>query len=72
MGIGIHIVSKENKNSGGGHPIIGSNVFIGAHAIILGNIKIGDHAIIGAGAVVINDVETGQTVVGVPAHPIVH
>ena len=48
-------------------PIIGSNVFIGARAMILGNIKIGDNVKIGAGAVVMKDVPDDCTAVGVPA-----
>lgn len=43
------------------------NVFIGAHAIILGPVKIGPNAIIGGGAVVTKDVPPGSVVGGVPA-----
>ncbi len=46
---------------------IGSNVWIGGAAIILGGITIGDGAIIGAGSVVTRDVLSGATVVGNPA-----
>lgn len=48
-------------------PVIGGHVDIGAGAKILGNVRIGDHACIGANAVVIEDVPTGKTVVGIPA-----
>lgn len=48
-------------------PEIGSNVYIGAGAILLGPIKVGDGAVIGAGAVVVKDVPRGCTVVGNPA-----
>lgn len=51
-------------------PIIGNNVLIGAHALVLGPINIGDNAIIGAGAVVIHDVPENTTVVGNPAKKI--
>jgi maltose O-acetyltransferase len=47
--------------------VIGRNVWIGAHAVILPGITIGDSAIIGAGAVVTRDVAPRTTVVGVPA-----
>jgi serine O-acetyltransferase len=47
--------------------IIGDDVLIGAHAIVLGPVRIGDGAIIGAGAVVTRDVPPGTTVGGVPA-----
>lgn len=48
-------------------PEIGSNVYIGAGAILLGPIKVGDAAVIGAGAVVVKDVPPGCTAVGNPA-----
>ncbi len=51
------------------HPTIGSNVAIGAGAQVLGPIRIGDGARIGANAVVVQDVPTGATVVGIPARP---
>jgi serine O-acetyltransferase len=48
-------------------PIVGSGVYIGAGAKILGKIAIGDRARIGANAVVLCDVPAGWTAVGVPA-----
>lgn len=48
-------------------PVIGSNVFIGAGARVLGGIQVEDNVIIGANAVVIDDVPAGATVVGIPA-----
>ncbi len=47
-------------------PSLGDNVFIGAGARVLGDIHVGDHAKIGANAVIIQDVPTYATVVGVP------
>lgn len=52
-------------------PVIGRGVFIGVGAIVLPGMVIGDGAKIGAGAVVTKDVEPGQTVVGIPAMPLV-
>ena len=49
---------------------IGSNVWIGAGAIILKGITIGDGAIVGAGAVVTRHVSPGDKVAGVPARAI--
>ncbi|MBO6009929.1 MAG: serine O-acetyltransferase [Ruminobacter sp.] len=49
------------------HPKICSGVMIGAGASILGNIIVGTGAKIGAGSVVLRDVEAHTTVAGVPA-----
>ena len=69
--IGENTIIYQHVTIGGrehrGTPIIGSNVYIGAGACILGNIHIGDDAKIGANAVVVQDVPVGMTVVGVPA-----
>ena len=48
-------------------PVIGSDVFIGAGAKVIGAVTIGDGARIGANAVVIEDVPSHCTVVGIPA-----
>ena len=45
-------------------PQIGSRVYIGAGAKIIGNITIGDDVRIGANAVVTKNVPAGMTVVG--------
>jgi serine O-acetyltransferase len=50
-----------------GVPVVGASVDIGAGAKILGPIRIGDKAVIGANAVVLQDVEAGTTVAGIPA-----
>lgn len=67
-----HCFEKDNiliKNQGHipGVIIIGSNVWIGAGAILLTNIKIGDNSIVGAGSVVTKDVPKDVVVAGVPA-----
>ena len=54
------------KEKGKRHPTIGNNVFIGCGAKLLGNITIGDNVKVGANAVVLKDVESNTTVVGVP------
>lgn len=51
-------------------PDVGDNVVLGAGCKILGGIRIGDHATVGANSVVVNSVEPGSTVVGVPARPV--
>jgi serine O-acetyltransferase len=45
------------------HPTIGNNVVLGAGATLLGAITIGERARIGAGSVVVQNVEPGATVV---------
>lgn len=55
------------KDVGDRHPVIRSGVLIGAGAKLLGRIEIGHCAKIGAGSVVLADVEAGTTVAGVPA-----
>ena len=55
------------KEGGKRHPTIGENCVISAGAKVLGNITVGDGAKIGAGAVVLKDVPSKATVVGVPA-----
>ena len=54
------------KESGKRHPTLGENVVVGAGAKVLGNIHIGNSVRIGAGSVVLRDVPSDCTVVGVP------
>lgn len=60
-------VTIGNREEGGGCPVIGDRVEIGAGAILLGPITVGDGARIGAGAVVLADVPAGGRAVGNPA-----
>jgi len=55
------------KEHGARHPVVKSNVLIGAGAKILGRVTIGEGAKIGSGSVVLRDVAAHTTVVGVPA-----
>lgn len=48
-------------------PILGNDVFIGAGAKILGHVIIGDNAKIGSNAVVLRNVPTNSTAIGIPA-----
>ena len=48
-------------------PVIGNRVYIGAGAKIIGKLIVGDGARIGANAVVVNDVPSNATAVGIPA-----
>jgi len=47
--------------------VIGKNVWVSAHATILGGVTVGDNAVIAAGAVVNRDVPANTVVAGVPA-----
>jgi serine O-acetyltransferase len=58
------------KDKGKRHPTIGNNVLISAGVKILGPFKVGDNARIGANAVVLREVESNTTVVGVPGRPV--
>lgn len=54
------------KESGKRHPTLGENVVVGSGAKVLGNLLIGNNVRIGAGSVVLRDVPSDCTVVGVP------
>ncbi len=58
------------KDKGKRHPTVGNNVLISSGAKILGPMKIGDNAKIGANAVVLSEVESDTTVVGVPGRAV--
>ncbi len=55
------------KHCGKRHPMLGSDVMVGAGAKVLGPFKVGDHAKIAAGAVVLKEVPSDSTAVGIPA-----
>ncbi|PHV69571.1 serine O-acetyltransferase [Sporanaerobium hydrogeniformans] len=54
------------KDHGKRHPTIGNNVMISTGAKVLGPFKIGDNSRIAANAVVLQEVPTDSTVVGIP------
>ena len=55
------------KHCGKRHRTLGNDVMVGAGAKVLGPFKIGDHAKIAAGAVVLKEVPSDSTAVGIPA-----
>ena len=59
------------KESGKRHPTLEENVVVGAGAKILGAICIGSNTRIGAGSVVVKNVDSNSTVVGIPGR-VVH
>ena len=48
------------------HPDLGNNVMVGSGAKVLGPIKIGDNVKIGANCVVLHDIPSNKTIVGIP------
>ena len=59
------------KDNGKRHPTLAENVVVGAGAKVLGAIKVGQNTRIGAGSVVVRDVDEDSTVVGIPGR-VVH
>ncbi|HGY5537045.1 MAG TPA: serine O-acetyltransferase EpsC, partial [Prochlorococcus sp.] len=59
------------KEHGKRHPTLAENVVVGAGAKVLGAIQVGANTRIGAGSVVVMDVEADSTVVGIPGR-VVH
>ena len=55
------------KDTGKRHPTVREGALVSAHAQVIGPIEIGAKAKVGAGAVVVSDVPSDVTVVGVPA-----
>ena len=72
-GSGIHIehqvtIGADKRRS----PTLGSDIFVGAGAKIIGPVSVGNGARVGANAVVVNDVPAHHTAVGVPARVFPH
>ena len=63
-----HGLAQEDRQTTYPAPIVlGKDVWIGSNATILQGVTIGDNAVVGAGAVVMKDVEANTIVGGVPA-----
>ena len=58
------------KDDGKRHPTLANNVVIGAGAKVLGAIEVGTNTRVGAGSVVVRNVEADCTVVGIPGRVI--
>lgn len=52
------------------HPTLGNNVTVGAGAKILGSFEVGDNCTIAANAVLLKQLESNVTAVGIPARPV--
>ena len=64
---GATIGATGNETTFKRHPTIGNDVFIGSGAKILGPVNIGNNVKIGANSVVLEDVPSNSTAVGIPA-----
>lgn len=64
-----HVITQDDVCSKG-PVLIGNDVWIGSHSIILSGVTIGDGAIIGAGSVVTNDIPPYAIAAGNPARVI--
>lgn len=64
----LHGVTVGTRKRGPGSecPVIGNNVTLSAGVMVLGGVSVGDHADIGAGTMVLKDVEPYSVVVGSP------
>lgn len=59
------------KEKGKRHPTLGNNVLVATGAKVLGSIILGDNSKVGAGSVVLKDVPSNATVVGIPGKVVV-
>ena len=60
-------IGAKGRGDDSGVPEIGSNVYVGAGASILGTVRVGDGAVIGANCVVVKDIPASMVAVGNPA-----
>lgn len=68
--IGNNVNLSNFLNIGTNHgeaAVIGDNVYIGPHVCLVGNVHLGSECSVGAGSVVVKDIEEKATVAGVPA-----
>ena len=66
LGSGVHVMGGANL---AGLVVVGDFATIGTNATVLPHVRVGAGALIGAGAVVVRDVEPWTVVKGVPALP---
>lgn len=64
IGVNAHLAPNSTL---GGDVTIGRDTLVGIGSTVLPGVHVGDRCTIGAGSSVIHDVESGRTVVGVPA-----
>lgn len=61
------VVIGDNR---GRFPVLEDDIFVGSGAKIIGGVRVGSKARVGANAVVLHDVPSGATAVGIPARPL--
>lgn len=66
----MHQTTLGTKSNNHDLPVIGGHVDIGPGAKILGGVILGDHCAVAANAVVLDNVNDGEIVGGIPARPI--
>jgi serine O-acetyltransferase len=59
-------IGQANRGKLKGFPVIGDNVWIGAHAVVVGNVKIGNDVLIAPNSYVNFDVPGNSIVIGNP------
>ncbi|MDW0109970.1 serine O-acetyltransferase [Sporosarcina aquimarina] len=59
------------KEKGKRHPTLQNNVLVATGAKVLGNIIVGENSKVGAGSVVLKDVPSDSTVVGIPGKVVI-
>lgn len=69
IGRGAHIAPQCGL---AGNVVVGTNSFLGVGCKVIPGIKIGERATIGAGGVVILDIPSGATAIGVPVKIVKH
>lgn len=67
--LGENVYLSPAVNLAGG-VVVEDDVFIGTNACVIPKVRVGRGAVVGAGAVVIDNVPPGATMVGVPARPL--
>ena len=65
------VIGQENRGGRVGVPTIGSRVWVGANAVIVGNVRVGDDVLVAPNAYVNFDVPNHSIVIGNPAR-IIH
>ena len=65
-------IGQANRGKLRGTPVIGDNVWIGAHGVVVGNIRIGNNVLIAPNSYVNFDVPDNSIVIGNPGKIIPH